>query len=141
MMTFDLRLSRTPAAEQATLGRLITRLAACNPDVRVVYDFPDMAPNIEDIGSWRGIYAELAIGHHRAQGENAPTVADLLAALRAAVGATFEGYKGGDYVMSESTPVWVSNYGCSDHTAVTGVIDHKYEVVLTTALMDPYPDI
>ena len=36
----------------------------------------------------------------------------LLKECRAAMGAVFTGYKGGEYQMGKSTPLWVASYGC-----------------------------
>lgn len=59
--------------------------------------------------SWRGIYAELAF----TPTENT-VVADMLTDARSAVGATYEGYKGGDFTMDENTRVHFSYYGSDD---------------------------
>lgn len=40
-----------------------------------------------------------------------PTVGDLIEALNLASGATFEGYKGGQFTMHEDSDIWVSEYG------------------------------
>ena len=57
-------------------------------------------------------YPELAIGfdgaiHDRDESTAREdiTVAALLEILRGAVGKTFEGWKGGDFLMSEKTPL------------------------------------
>jgi hypothetical protein len=34
--------------------------------------------------------------------------------LTEAIGKTYTGYKGGEYVMGKVTPVWVANYGNCD---------------------------
>lgn len=60
----------------------------------------------------------------------------FLQMLKGAVGKTFMGYKGGDFVMSRQTPVWVANYGDAGHTAVIGVVDDGYQVILITALRE-----
>jgi hypothetical protein len=62
--------------------------------------------------------------------------AAFLEMLKDADGKTFEGYKGGDYTMSRQTPVWVSNYGTSNETAVVGVIDKNYVVIIATAYQE-----
>lgn len=58
--------------------------------------------------SYRGYYHELAVE----PAENV-TVAEMLATLRGALGATFRGYKGGDYVMDEYTTVYLAHYGAT----------------------------
>lgn len=56
--------------------------------------------------------------------------------LRSAVGAAFEGYKGGVFTMSRHTPVWVANYGNAGNTAVVGVRDLGYLVIIETAYVE-----
>jgi hypothetical protein len=58
--------------------------------------------------SYRGYYEQMAF----APKENT-SVKDMLDAARSAVGATFEGYKGGDYIMTKSTKCWLAQYGRS----------------------------
>lgn len=56
----------------------------------------------------------------------------FLEMLKEAVGKTYEGYKGGDFEMTEDTPMWVANYRYADNTGVMGVIDKGYAIVLVT---------
>jgi len=56
--------------------------------------------------SWRGSYSELAFE----PAENV-TVASMLANAKKALGATFSGYKGGDYTMHEYTDCYIDRYG------------------------------
>jgi hypothetical protein len=72
-----------------------------------------------------------------------PTAADLLASLKLAQGKYFIGYKGGDFTMDKTTPVWVANYGSSSgfkenehyHSqAAVGVSQRDDRVVIETAL-------
>lgn len=57
--------------------------------------------------SYRGYYDQLAFEPARNV-----RVADMLDCAREALGATYEGYKGGDYTMGEYTDVWLAKYGC-----------------------------
>jgi len=59
--------------------------------------------------SWRGIYAELAF-----EPTENTKVADMLADAKSAIGATYEGYKGGDFTMDEDTRVHFAYYGSAD---------------------------
>ncbi len=91
---------RDRAEQQMTLGGLITDLEK----------LPDGA-TVENIGSpdsYRGYYCDLAFE----KGEGERLAAELLAECRAAVGKVFHGYKGGEYTMSETTPIWIADYGC-----------------------------
>lgn len=108
----------------------------------VHFDFGAMVP--AGLHSWRGIYAELAIGfrdanQYRADGTCCPipAVKDFLEELRGAVGKRFEGYKGGGFVMSRETPLWVSKYGEAHETAVVGLCDDEYCCRIKTAWVHP----
>jgi len=95
---------------QLTLGEMILKLDALQAsDTQVFLDFGEhLQPT--GIESWRGSYEELALEFALNSGMPADFFLDL---LREAVGKTFEGYKGGDFLMGRSTPVWVANYGHS----------------------------
>lgn len=59
--------------------------------------------------SYRGSYDQLAF----APASNV-TVGSMLEHAKSALGATFEGYKGGEYTMTERTPCHIAEYGeCS----------------------------
>ena len=87
------------AAEQMTLGEVIDRLASLPP--RTVIS------GLGKLNSYRGYYCDLAFDPH---GKEKPA-ALLLKECRAAMGAVFTGYKGGEYQMGKSTPLWVASYG------------------------------
>lgn len=145
------REKRMQDSPQITLGEMIRRLEAIPPTYesggaqhpkRVWFDFGRTYP--VELQSWRGSYAELALTFDydgrisRRYSEpwaspEYPTAEQVLAMLRNAVGNTFTGYKGGDFTMDESTPIWVANYGDSGNTGVVGVRDLKWEIVIDTA--------
>jgi hypothetical protein len=81
------------------LGELIAFLEARDPAIVVPMGFHE--PH-----SYRGDYFCLAF-------EPLPntTVGAMLACAREALGKTYQGYKGGDYVMKEYTNVYLSEYG------------------------------
>lgn len=85
---------------QLTLGALISALEAMPPETRV--------SNICGPHSYRGYYSDLAFE----QKSGTRPASELLAECRAAMGKTFEGYKSGDYMMGDSTPLWIAHYGC-----------------------------
>lgn len=115
------------------LGTLIKQLEAMPQDASVEYDFGYMIPTKLD--SWRGRYECLAIGYTHfetiAFGDRS-TVKDLVEKCKEAVGKTYEGYKGGDYRMTEDTEVWVDNYGEYSNTALVGIGDQWGTVILIT---------
>lgn len=55
--------------------------------------------------SWRGDYAELAVNAAK------DVVGDMISVLENANGATFTGYKGGEYKMGNFTDVYLDRYG------------------------------
>lgn len=57
--------------------------------------------------SWRGSYDELAF-----EPLDNTTVGEMLAAAKSAVGETYEGWKGGDFVMTLDTRVNIDYVGC-----------------------------
>jgi|SRR5882762_2841858 len=119
--------------EQLTLGGLIAGLEAIGDrEKHVQFDFEYAFPT--KLASWRGIYEHLALGFsfpYQDKWEE-PTVTGLLQRLNGAIGGKFEGYKGGTYRMSESTPVWVANPGNVGNTVLSGVLDGELSVILET---------
>lgn len=88
------------STSQLTLGKLIAALEKMAPE--------SLVRGLVNPHSYRGYYSDLAF---EPQAESV-TAAALLADCRNAMGRVFQGYKGGDYVMGETTPMWVSDYGC-----------------------------
>ena len=91
---------RERAETQMTLGKLIAALEAMPEGAEVA--------NLNSAHSYRGYYSDLAFERD----EGMRQAADLLDECNAAMGKVFCGYKGGDFVMGELTPVWVASYGC-----------------------------
>lgn len=85
---------------QMTLGKLIAKLESLPPKSLIEkFDAPH---------SYRGYYSDLAFEPYR--GGRFKAISALTMA-RECLGKTFEGYKGGDYVMDENTPLWLACYG------------------------------
>ena len=132
-------------SSQLTLGEIIKELEKCGTIYKgkdkktIEFDFGSAIPTTLD--SWRGSYSELALGYELsgydgdADYENI-TVEKLLENLKSAIGKEFTGWKGGEFIMDEDTPVWVSNPGNADNTGIIGVLDLGYSVVLLTAYCD-----
>lgn len=112
---------------QMTLGEMLLALARFDDSATVYFDFCGQAPT--RLTSFRGYYDQLALCHEE---DAACTVGALRGWLSAAVGATFTGYKGGDYVMARSTRLWVANFGRSGGTAVAGVLDDTGTCIIRT---------
>ncbi len=81
------------------LGELIKTLEKAPPEKIVPHGFgtPD---------SYRGYYEQLAF-----EPRKNVTVGEMLAYAKSALGQTFQGYKGGEYLMTEWTDVWIAEYG------------------------------
>ena len=120
---------------QLTLGEIICKLEALEPETSVVFDFANVVPISLD--SWRGSYDELAIEY--GPSSSALRVDAFLEMLREAIGKTFIGYKGGDFVMGRRTPVWVSHYGEGERRAVIDVKNDGYRIVIVTEILEYSP--
>jgi hypothetical protein len=92
---------RERAASQMTLGKLINRLEGMPKGQKI--------KGLGELDSYRGYYEDLAFE----PADTEKTVEQLLSECRAAMGKVFTGYKGGEYMMGELTPLWVADYGCS----------------------------
>ena len=116
-----------------TLGELIAKLENQNPEDRLAVQYGGSVLAVEGVGSYRGYYSDLAI-----EPVSGPfgTVAEGLEILRGAVGQTFEGYKGGDYRMTNRTLVWVEHYGNYSGQGVTGIGVVEDVVVITSEEID-----
>ena len=131
-------------SHQITVGELIKQLENTelmydeNEYKSVYFDFGSAIPT--NIDSWRGSYDELALGYELTgydSKENAhfsDCKADkLLEELKSAIGKTYTGWKGGDFIMSENTPIWVANSGNSGNTGIIGVLDEDWCIIILTA--------
>jgi hypothetical protein len=112
-----------------TLGELISTLSRKDETLPVRFDFVYFQPSGE-VDRYRGYYEQLALGYETKR-ENI-TVKELLAVLREAVGKTFTGYKGGDYTMDNSAPIWVARWGEAGDTYVADVRDDGWRITLVT---------
>jgi len=69
--------------------------------------------------SYRGDYMDLAF-----EAVTDAKVSDILDVLRSAVGATYEGYKGGDYRMDRWSSCWIAPYGSSGGDCIGPLLLH-----------------
>jgi len=130
-------------SNQISLGQLIEEIEKCGLEKNdgeikdVHFDFGTAIPT--DLASWRGSYNELALGYRLCGYDNnnehfADCKADkLLNHLKEAVGKEYTGWKGGDFFMNKNTPIWVANQGNSGNTAIVGVLDDEWRLVLITS--------
>ncbi len=120
-------------ARHFTIDRLIAELKRCESAANVWFDFCQHHPT-GFADSYRGYYEDLALGWKRDY--EPPTVAFLLGTLLDLIGKTITGYKGGEYVVSGRTALWVANRGETGSTAVVGVTNHGYRVTINTEEME-----
>lgn len=108
---------------QVTIGQLLALLDTV-PDTAVVH-FPFAWIGPSGIASWRGVYADAAVGHTTGQhGDTLPTVGSFRQMLLDCMGPTYQGWKGGDYVFTMDTPLHVDNPGQHTNTEIIGL---KYD--------------
>jgi hypothetical protein len=82
--------------------------------IAVLEKMPDDTPvaNLQNPGSYRGYYEDL----YFEQNPGTRPAYELLADCKAALSKVFEGYRGGHYVMTKLTPLWIATYGnTGDH--------------------------
>lgn len=136
----DKSFSNSP---QLSLGELIAEIEKCGvlkdngEDKEVCYDFGTAIPTKLD--SYRGSYDELALGYKLTGYDNDAEhlteikAKDLLNHLKEAIGKEYTGWKGGNYTMSKDTPVWVANSGNAGSTAIVGILNDGWRLILLTA--------
>lgn len=133
------RVESLKSSPQLTLGELLHTLKAIpdeDNDKCVTFDFGTAVPT--EFDSWRGVYAEIALGYeltgYDATGDVTPDpkLSEFIKKVETAIGSTYTGWKGGDFTMSKHTPVWVANNGNAGNTGIVGVKDNGYSVTLQT---------
>lgn len=109
-----------------TLGELIATLKRKKQELPVYYMFGYFKPTA--IHSYRGYYDQLALGYSKED----INVAEVITLLKNSIGVVFTGYKGGNYKMTENTPMWVSNVGEATGDAIIDVIDNGWCIYIKT---------
>lgn len=105
---------------QMTLGKLI-KILKTFPTVFKITGL--MFPH-----SYRGYYCDLAFELAEPATEKM-YARDLLNLCEQCINEMFEGYKGGDFVMTENTPVWIASYGCCGLKFIGITNDGKIETL------------
>lgn len=101
------------------LGEYITLLEKHEPEKEVALGLGNPHP-------WRGSYDELAF-----EPVQNTTVGEMLDAAKSAIGQTMTGYKGGDFVMTESTKINIEFYG--NWTDGTQALNMLFDLMLGKA--------
>lgn len=118
------------------LINFIEDLEKVNPEKFIRYQAPiPLIPTAFD--SWRGNYCDLALGFEIWKDHSPVLAKNLLQQAKECIGKEFEGYKGGEFVMSEDTPIYIANYGCSGyHFQIIGILENDYDIEILSA-QDP----
>lgn len=96
-------------ASQLTLGKLIVILKSHRADTIVTgLGTPD---------SYRGYYSDLAF-----RPADSCTVAELLEICNNANGQEYYGWKGGEFVMTSDTPLWIAERGDDSGRKLVGLV-------------------
>lgn len=134
----EARNQRVAETGQLTLGMLIQQLRDIeDAEKEVFFDFGHDRRYPVGFISWRGIYRELALTYEDHNNYGPMSVGEFLSLCEKTVGEEFYGYKGGEFIMDESTPIWVDNYGEANSIALRHV-DERDQVVLVTGYCEPY---
>jgi len=119
----------TTDAYQFSLEKLITELNKKDPGKKVIFDRQELG-SPDGVDSYRGYYRDLAIGFSK---NTQCDVQRVTKELFDAIGTIFDGYKGGEYVMHESTNVWVANYGELGYKVIGVDEDESYVYLVTSS--------
>ena len=113
-----------------TLGGAIEQLAKFPKRYVVTFDETNLSPHEEM--SYRGYYSDLAFDEI-----NEPKTVEAFAhQLSAALGQEYTGYKGDEFLMDASTPLWVSEYGGASGIALMSMHVAEDRVVIVTKKVD-----
>ncbi len=135
------RQEQFKTSSQLSLGEIILKLEGIkNKKLPVIFDVEQYYP--VGISSWRGSYHELALEYEK-NGEPM-LLEDFEKMLKQMIGKTLMGYKGGNFLMGKTTPVWVANYGeckgfrIDDYkdTAVIDVLESENKVIIKTKAIE-----
>lgn len=111
-----------------TLEKAIEVVSGVNHNCDVIVD---VGGSLNAPHSYRGYYSDLSFAP---TGEKI-TAGEFLKMLKDSLGKTFGGYKGGDFVMDEDTPLWFSPYGCTGRAIIALSVD-KGTVLVHTKEVD-----
>ena len=107
-----------------TLGEAINRVSELPNNVEVIVD---IGGSLTEPHSYRGYYSDLAFEPT----DEGVTSQKFLFLLKESLGKTFEGYKGGDFVMGKKTPLWLSHYGTTGRAIISASFENNKLILIT----------
>lgn len=121
---------------------VLKALKQADPTIQVYFDFAGCVPTTVD--SWRGIYAEPALGwqpsgysSYTGNSAKIPNCADLIAEIEKAIdGRTYTGWKGGEFSYSENDTLHIDNPGDCTQTEISHIVADRYSVMIYTKHVD-----
>ncbi len=113
---------------QVRLEKLIELLNAVDDKSKLIKFSSGHYP--ESTCSYRGYYSELAIVFSEDNKEI--TVESFLKLLRESVNKEFIGWKGGEFVMNEETPIWAVDYEGNCGDMIIGIEDGDETITILT---------
>lgn len=118
-----------------TLGGAIEILSRIPKNYKVFLDYLEDR-SLGDEMSYRGYYSDLSFEPTA----EITTVGKLLKQCENALGKTYQGYKGGDFLMDKDTPLWVSHYGNNSGIAIVDLQKDTLgkKVIVKTKQTNPY---
>lgn len=120
-----------------TIGEVIEILEKADGEENIYFDFCRFIPC--DVDSWRGIYAEAALGYAELTYDKDPvTVAGLLSEIECAIepNMEYEGWKGGRFKYNKDTPLHIDNQGECTNTEIEGISYNGYCYIIHTESTD-----
>lgn len=138
--TFD-KMREKRQKTQMTLGKLIKLLEQMNPEDKIICS-TDTSIRFTSFDSYRGYYEDLALGYIAADyydertNDTINTVGQFLAEAKSCLNKNFYGWKGGEFLMTENTPLWVANNGHTSHFVIAKIEEFSGNCFVYLAIKD-----
>lgn len=119
--------------DQLTIGGLLESLRRFDSEADVFFDFCRTSPT--RISSYRGYYDHPALGWtDTGRAGEITKVRELIEELEAALGKSYEGWKGGTYHYNLKSSLFIDNPGNATDTYPVGVESRYGDAVIVTAM-------
>lgn len=114
-------------SKMLTLGELLDELRTFNPLLPVVYE-DHKSPG--DPHSYRGYYQDLSFQDRE---DGTASTSEFIKVLENCIGKTFEGWKGGEFTMDRTTPLWRAYEGDCGVAMVSVEATNQAAVIKTSS--------